>query len=100
MTRKRFEEIVEEKGFNEAMAILEDEESPHDLTTYEILKERIVELIQDDNLMYAKHLLDAIEDTAMDEEWYAYDYSAGTFDTPKNIVTVDDVENYLGFEEE
>lgn len=100
MTRKRFEELVDEKGFDEAMSELDAKEGPYTLTTYELLKERAVELIQEDNIFYALHLLEAIKDTAINEEWYAYDYSAGTFDTPANITTVDDVEDYFGFDEE
>lgn len=100
MTRKRFEELVDEKGFDEAMSEFDAKEGPYTLTTYELLKERAVELIQEDNIFYALHLLEAIKDTATDEEWYAYDYSAGTFDTPANITTVDDVEDYIGFDEE
>lgn len=100
MTRKRFEELVDEKGFDEAMSELDAKEGPYTLTTYELLKERAVELIQEDNIFYALHLLEAIKDTDINEEWYAYDYSAGTFDTPANITTVNDVENYIGFDEE
>ena len=100
MTRKRFEELVDEKGFDEAMLELQEKEEPYTLTTYELLKERVVELIHEDNIFYALHLLTAIKDTVMNEEWYAYDYTAGTCDTPANITTVDDVEDYFGFDEE
>jgi len=100
MTRKQFEELVDEKGFDEAMLKLQEKEEPYTLTTYELLKERAVELIQEDNIFYALHLLEAIKDASMDEEWYAYDYTAGTCDTPTNITTVDDVEEHFGFDEE
>lgn len=101
MTRNQFENLVEEKGFEKAMSILNQKEEPYLLTNYETLKERVIELIQEDNIPYAAHLIDALESEFYTEgEWFAYDYTAGTCDTPKIITTIEDVEKYIGFDEE
>lgn len=100
MTRKHFEELVEEKGFSEAISILEEQESPYELTDFNTLKERAISLLEEDNLRWALHILNAIYDSSSDSEWYAYDYTAGTTYTPHCLVDTDDVERWLRFDEE
>lgn len=46
MTRKRFEELVDEKGFNKAM--LELQEKRNDIVNYEELKDIAIHEIADD----------------------------------------------------
>lgn len=92
MTREYFEQLVDEKGFNEAMSELNEEKD--ELTDEETLKSFIIKKIEDDNFGLALHLLKAIwESPGGTSEWYRYDYSAGTTDTPTYLQDVDDVDN-------
>ena len=100
MTRKDFEEIVEDKGFDCAMFALTEEDKPYDITDFDTLKERAIELLKEDNLMWALHILNAIYDSSPESDWYAYDYTAGTTYTPHNLCNADDVEKWIGFDKE
>lgn len=94
MTREEFES----KDFNEAMEELYDQSNV--LTTYEMLKECIIQQIQNDNNMWALHLLEAIYNSEGNSNWYYYDYTAGTTCTPVCLNNVEDVESFIGFDEE
>lgn len=98
MTRKQFEKIEEREGFNNAMAILSDTNGL--VTTYDILKEFAINLLNEDNVGFALHILEAIYDTDINSEWYYYDYTAGTTCTPTNLVDIEDVDSFIGFDEE
>lgn len=94
MTREEFES----KDFNEAMEELYDQSNV--LTTYEMLKECIIQQIQDDSNMLALHLLEAIYNSEGNSNWYYYDYTAGTLCTPVCLNNVEDVESFIGFDKE
>ena len=100
MTRKEFEKIVEEDCFNNAMFALREVKPDAPIEVFDDLKERAIQLLKEDNLMWALHILNAIYDSSTESDWYAYDYSAGTTMTPHCLVDSNDVETYIGFDKE
>lgn len=98
MTRKEFEIIEEEQGFDSAMEELY--ENSDVITTYKMLKSYIIECLEDDNNMLALHILEGVYNSEGDSYWYYYDYTAGTTCTPRCLNDIDDVEAYIGFDEE
>lgn len=91
MTRAEFEE----KSFEEVMEQL-NEEYDH-ITTIDTLKEFIKENIDEENFNVASHLCNAIwNDPNPDmSDWYDYDYSMGTTDTPVCLSKKEDVEHLI-----
>ena len=102
MKRIIFEELVELGGFEEAMRNLQEEDKR--ITTYETLKDFAIETIKVDNTFLACHILKAlIEAENSSNKWsdyFYYDYTAGTCDTPKMLSTIDDVAEHIGFDKE
>lgn len=98
MTRKEFEIIEEEQGFDSAMEELYGNSDV--VTTYEMLKSYIIKCLQDDNNMLALHILESVYNSEGDSCWYYYDYTAGTTCTPRCLNDIEDVEAYIGFDEE
>ena len=76
--------------FEEAIEKLEEENNY--ITTYSILKEFAIDNINNDNLLLAIHILQALEEN--EAEYYNYDYSAGTFETPTPIESLEDLEDF------
>lgn len=98
MKRSEFEKIMEETSFDEAMGYLCEENDC--ITTYEILKDFIIKCIDEDNNSLALFILDAVYNSEGDSDWYYYDYCAGTTCTPRRLNNIEDVEQYIGFDEE
>lgn len=98
MKRSEFEEISEKISFDEAMERLGEEK--YVITTYESLKYFVINNIRDDENMLALHIWNAVYNSEGDSDWYYYDYSAGTTCTPVCLNDIDDVEQYIGFDEE
>ena len=98
MKRSEFEKLVREEGFDGAMA--EFCADSNEITTYDTLKDFVKEKIDEDNIMFALHLLKAIweDDTIGETNYYRYDYSMGTLDTPTAVKEIEDIEDL--FEEE
>lgn len=70
-------------------------EEKNEITFYDTLKTFIKEQINKDNIGFAIHLLQGIWDTDCgDSKYYKYDYSAGTYDTPKALNTLEDLEQF------
>lgn len=61
----------------------------NDLTTREDLKEFAKEQIDNDNEFLAIHILEAIKDSEAD--YWSYDYSMGTLETPTPITNTEDL---------
>jgi hypothetical protein len=87
MTRAEFES----KSFEEVMEQLSAERD--EIWTYEQLKEVAKEQIDEDNLNVAAHISDALWNDTQD--WYIYDYSMGTMETPCGITEKADVEHLI-----
>lgn len=86
MTKKE----LYEKDFETAVNELIDEGC--NITTYEELKDLAINLINDDNLFFAIHILEAINET--EATYYNYDSSMGTMETPTPIETLEDLEDF------
>ena len=91
---------VEDDCFDNAMWALREEKPDASIEVFDDLKERSIQLLREDNLMLALHILNAIYDSSTESDWYAYDYDAGTTMTPHCLVDVDDVEKWIGFDKE
>ena len=89
MTREEYNKL----SFDEVMEQLNYENDA--ITTIGNLKEFMKEQIEDDNFYLALHVLEAIANDPIDYEWYDYDYSMGTLDTPAGISTKEDVEHLI-----
>lgn len=98
MTKERFEQAVEDLGFDEAMCLLWNQKDC--ITHYDSLKGFAQQKLDKDNVGLALHILNAIYNSDGNSDWYYYDYCAGTTCTPRCLNTIDDVENYIGFDKE
>ena len=67
-------------------------ESDYCITSIEIIKDFIKKILDDDNFVWAEHLIVALNNT--DAYYYEYDFSAGTFETPKPLTELEDLEEY------
>jgi hypothetical protein len=85
-------------SFDELLDLAYEEVS--DITTEDILIDFAKTKIDDDNIMMALHVLNAIYDNPYDTEYYLYDYNMGTLETPKPITCKEDFEDYIDFEDE
>lgn len=98
MTKQEFQLIQEEEGFNTAMEELF--ENAYGVTTYEMLKDYIIDCLKNDYNMLALHILESIYNSEGDSDWYYYDYTAGTTCTPRCLNNIEDIEEYIGFDKE
>ncbi len=88
-------EEFQSKSFEEVVSQMVED---GDVTTYDDLKDFAKSKIDDDDLMTAIHVLEAIQgDTA---EYYLYDYSMGTLETPSSIKEKEDIEHLIEDEED
>ncbi len=91
MTKKELKKL----GFENAIEILQEE--VNDITDIDVLKEFIKENIDNDNFFLAMHLLDAIYNSNSpypEPYYYRYDYTLGTYDTPEELNTIEDLEQF------
>ena len=67
----------------------------------EVLIEEAKHEIDEDNMMMALHILNAIYNSdCPDGSYYLYDRSMGTLETPTPITCKEDLEDYIDFEED
>lgn len=83
MTRKEFNRL----SLDEVCQKLEEEGQT--ITSYETLKDFAKKQIDDDNFFLAQHICEALYDDQA--EYYIYDYSMGTLETPTPITRKDDI---------
>lgn len=86
MTRKDYEE----KTLGELIIQLQEE--GENVCSYEELAERAKDEIDNGNLFMAIHLLTSLRD---EEEYYLYDHSMGTLETPSSISCKEDIEHLI-----
>ena len=95
MKREQFEEM----SFTEFIEWAY--ENIDDVTSEEALIAFAKEKLDDDNLGFALHILNAIYESEDTEEgYYRYDYSMGTLETPTPISCKEDLEDLIDFDEE
>ena len=85
----------ENKSFDELIDdLLENVES---IMSYNTLKDYAISLIDEDDLLCAIHILNALFDD--DAEWYDYETSMGTLQTPTGLTCKEDIAHYFYFED-
>lgn len=87
MKRKEFNE----KSFNDVMEQLNEEWD--DIHTYEDMIDFTKHLLDEGNIYFAIHILKTMEDNYA--EWYLYDFTMGTMETPKAITCKEDLEDII-----
>ena len=88
MTREEFNE----KSFDEVIEQLNEE--CDDIHTYESMTDFAGHLLLNKNDIYlAIHILEAMRDNPA--EWYLYDFTMGTLETPKAIACKEDLEDTI-----
>lgn len=80
-------EELNNKSFEEVMEQLNEEWD--DIHSYEDMKDFAKYQIDNDNLYFALHILNGINDNSA--EWYLYDYTMGTMDCVYGITCKDDI---------
>lgn len=81
-----------EKSFEELMNQLNEERD--DIHTYDDMKDFAKYQIDNDNLYFALHILNGIDNNPA--EWYLYDYTMGTMDSVMSITCKEDIEHLIG----
>ena len=82
-------------------AVISDFEFDNDdIISRDSLKDFAIYQIKEDRLFLARHILDAIDDTYADDngeyaEWYRYDTTMGTLETPMAIYNINDLYDYV-----
>ena len=95
MTRTEFEEMTLDELLEWAW------DNIYDITAEDTLIGFAKQKIDDNNIGFALHILNAIYDSPESYNGcYLYDYSLGTLSTPTPITCKEDLEDYIAFEEE
>lgn len=76
--------------FEEAIEKLQEENNC--ITTIDVLKEFAIDNINKGYYFLAIHILEALQED--EAEYYSYDYSMGTLETPTPIKSLEDLEDY------
>ncbi len=87
MTRADFET----KTFNELIEQLQEEDQ--DICSYDYLKDFAKHLIDEENIGFALHILNAIYTEPGD--YFEYDCSMGTLQTPSGLTEKEDIEHLI-----
>lgn len=71
-----------------------------DIVSRDSLKDFAIYQIKENRLFLARHILDAIDDIYADDngeyaEWYSYDTTMGTLETPTAIYDINDLYDYV-----
>ena len=90
MTRAEFDN----KSFEELIELAKEYS---DVTDYETLKEFAKDKIDDDHFFLAEHVIKALKEEQAD--YYIYDYSMGTLETPTAVTCKEDIEHLFDIEE-
>ena len=96
MTREQFDNM----SLEEVMEWVEENNNYSPITTEEILIDFAKSKIDDENISMAIHVLGAIYNNPYDTDYYLYDYSMGTLETPTPITCKEDLEDYIDFDDE
>lgn len=93
MTRAEFENT----SFEDLMEYAK--ENLNDVTDEETLKQFAIEKLENDDFNMALHIMNAIYNNPYNTEFYRYDYSMGTLETPTPITEHSDIEDLIIFDE-
>ena len=87
MTREEFNN----KSFNDVIEQLDEEWD--DIHTYESMIDFAAHLLYENSLNLIIHMLEAMQNNPA--EWYLYDFTMGTMETPKAIMCKEDLEDTI-----
>lgn len=89
--------INKDLSFDQAIDFIMDNSIGVDyLCSYDLMKDLIKHELDEDNINMVQHLVNAIwEDTSEGDEWWVYDRSMGTLETPYAIGNVQELLEYL-----
>lgn len=76
-------------NFEQAIEILQID---NNIISFELLKDFAIEQIKNNNLYFAIHILSAMNDN--ESNYYNYDFSMGTLETPTPLETLEDLEQF------
>lgn len=94
MTREQYEDMSFEELMNWAYQNIDG------ITDEEMLKDYIIEKVNNDDFYMALHIINAINNNSYSTIWYRYEYSMGTLQTPSPIVDKEDIEDLIDFDDE
>ena len=88
--------IAEDLDFDAAMQLLIDNGYGDYIYTWDVMKDLIKDALDQDDMNMVQHLVNAIwNDDGPDDEYWVYDRSMGTLQTPYSLGTTEDVLNYI-----
>lgn len=90
MKRKEFEKLA---GYSLEALISKLQEEVNDIVSIEDIKDMAIDFIKEDSVSTAIHLLQAI--TADEADYYIYDASMGSLETPVAIHITSDLEQFV-----
>lgn len=92
MTKDELNKLIADgKTFND---VIYDFEANNDyIVSRDIILDFAINQIQNDRLFLARHVLDAVDNEYAD--FYSYDMSMGTLETPIAITSIDDLYDYV-----
>lgn len=92
MTKDELNKLIADgKTFND---VIYDFEANNDyIVSRDIILDFAINQIQNDRLFLARHVLDSVDNEYAD--FYSYDMSMGTLETPIAITSIDDLYDYV-----
>lgn len=92
MTKDELNKLIADgKTFDD---VIYDFEANNDyIVSRDIILDFAINQIQNDRLFLARHVLDAVDNEYAD--FYSYDMSMGTLETPMAITSIDDLYDYV-----
>lgn len=92
MTKDELDKLVADgKTFDDV--IYDFEEDNDCIVSRDVILDYVIYQIQNDRLYLARHVLDAVDTDYAD--WYNYDASMGTLETPTSVDNVNDLYDYV-----
>lgn len=93
MKKSEFEKLVKEEGFDEAIHSFYLEND--DITNYDSLLQFAYDKLDNDEILFASHILDALIENDYWDGFWRYDYCMGTLEAPTPIRKIEDIEDFL-----
>lgn len=88
--------ISEDLDLGDAISLLYDNGYGDSIYDWEIMKDMIKYELDNDDMNMVQHLVNAIwNDDGEGEDYWVYDRSMGTMETPYSLGSVDDVIDYI-----
>ena len=92
MTKDELNKLIADgKTFDDV--IYDFEANNDDIVSRDIILDFAINQIMNDRLFLARHVLDAVDNEYAD--FYSYDMSMGTLETPIAITSIDDLYDYV-----